>query len=429
MISRETSGSCDLASSRSEIIRTIRVSSFRSRVMRHFSLVDVNLVLHALVSLIQLALITQPATLELWTISYLFSNVLVISAVILVNYFPYQVLIDDSDTGGGENTDNSDLTRGFLIARRPDRVSSSRRPATQPARLILKEPTAHRDSFTDDANMIDSAFFEHKQRLKTQALSNKSLSFGVDQPSMHSAYRAALGFALFSLASLFFILSIRLLHSRSLVLTLILASVLLLIALGAVHVYLLKNHRETIYRKNLFYKTILFPYVQLALVFIGLFALVTCFAPLSIGLFLLELLVLVSGLALVNRLVYARRRAAATRMFPQPSKTETWESAMGEPLEMNVFTIDTYKSANRNSFQAANNNDDSSVFEIKVDAQLNQPSPNDIDDYDAESVAGLAQSAANRKSHSSSPDQESNMKSASSLKKIGSETSNINLLI
>lgn len=417
MISRETSLSREFASSRSEIlIRPLRDSSFRSKILRQLSLIDINLTVHALISIIQLISMSQPGTLHIWTISYLFINLIVVSSVILVNYFPYQVLIDADDT------DRFDPT-GFLIPRTHTTQTHHQTP-----RLILKQP---RESLTDDASMIDSVFFEHKQHLKSQALSNKSLSFGVDQPSMQSAYRASTGFVLFGLSSLFILIGLRLLSPlswslNSLLLTSILVISLTLIAFVSVFFYLLKNHRETIYRKNLFYKSLLFPYVQLGLVFFSLFGLV-CFSLVALWVFLAQLGVLVVILALCNRIVYKRRVA---KMIVSAAKIESsWENTIGEPLEMNVFTIDTRFKRGETSEKSIRGQIDASNIEVKVtsgdDEASVEPVRIDFDesyDDDEDEISNNFESAIPQRPMTR--DQTSN-----GMRKIGSETSNINLLI
>lgn len=65
-------------------------------------LMNINFGYHALLAIIQLLLLSMSEIVNLWAISYLFINFIVISAVLLVNYFPYQVLIDnDGDSSVG----------------------------------------------------------------------------------------------------------------------------------------------------------------------------------------------------------------------------------------------------------------------------------------------------------------------------------------
>lgn len=109
--------------------------------------------------------------------------------------------------------------------------------------------------------------------------------------------------------------------------------------------------------------------------------------------------VLVIALAVVNRIVYVRR---LKKLSPKITANERWENAVGEPLEMNVFTI-----ADTNAYNDSDS-DENNDFEVKIDTNKTE----------IEKAEGISSKNATKQDVETS-----------SLKKIGSETSNINLLI
>lgn len=361
----------DLGSSRTQILKT---SPSRGFFKSKPDLADINLIIYTLVTLANIIILSKSDILLVWTLSYLFVNAAVITAVIIINYFPYQVLIDDRERDSA----------GFLISK-PASVIVRQGP-----RLILKQPEN-----LDDSSMIESAFSEHKQHLKNQAMSNKSLSFGIDQPSMRSAYRASIGLTLFTLVSISINIGLRVLSEidpsfKNSFIIYGLIIVLIVIGFFPTYFYLIKNNRETIYRKNLFYKVLFFPHVQLGLIFSTIYVFINLSLYASVY-FLAELLILTVSLAITNRIIYGRR---VKKMSP---KVDKWEKAVGEPVEMNVFTIDsTYIGGNEGGESDDDVDQDlDNVFEVKINK--------------FESL--------------------SDNKTSSSLRKIGSETSNINLLV
>lgn len=394
MISAESG--IDLSGSTRTLIiksRPTTRSLLRIKLLEKLNLTDSILIIYTLVTLIQLASLTLSNIIELWTASFLLVNLIVITATLLTNYFPYQVLIDEKNQSSQTNV------VGFLIAKQKPVVRAT-------PRLILKQHHEPPREANDEASMIDSVFVEHKQHLRSQALSDHSLSFGVDQPSMQSAYRASFGYTAFCIASIFLSIGVRIFHLSSSSssfksVLLFIAFSLLFISLGfaAVYFYILKSNRETIYRKNLFYKMLFFPFVQLTIVFFTIFVLLSL-SIFAINFFLIEMFVLVIALAVINRIVYFRR---LKKLSPKTTANERWENAVGEPLEMNVFTI-----ADTNAYNDSDS-DENNDFEVKIDTNKNE---------NIEKAEGLSSKNATKQDVETS-----------SLKKIGSETSNINLLI
>jgi hypothetical protein len=147
------------------------------------------LVVFFLITLFMLLFMKKIQLIHLWSISFLVMNLLIVSATLLINYFPYQVV---TDFGSKKRNNRSD---SFLFNTREDKsVKNQQKVATFSGMSLIKEGkefNEEENDQVDDPKSIENAFTEHKQALKDEALSNKSLSFGINQPSMISAYKVS----------------------------------------------------------------------------------------------------------------------------------------------------------------------------------------------------------------------------------------------
>ena len=126
---------------------------------------------------------------------------------------------------------------------------------------------------------MENIFAEHKQELKQIALSNKKISFGENQPSLNSAYRAIIGFVLFLVFSIVLVLFGDFISSEFeskefsqipyLNYFTVFFSFLILLCLTVLvcYAFLVRNFRETIYIKHLDFSLPCLPYGQLLLSF------------------------------------------------------------------------------------------------------------------------------------------------------------------
>ncbi len=234
------------------------------------------LLIFFVVSLLKLSLLSLSDLIYLWSISFLVINLIIISIVLLFNYFPYQVLMDV----------NSKSKRNRFIFKTREEAPLIRQQQIKPVKPIKpiyknnNESAENQDEDLDGTD-IDTAFNQFKQELKTKALSNKSLSFGSNQPSMNTAYRAICAFITFILISIISSLYLNYLKSdqfdisklNGLKLALFVAFTLILFMFKSLiaYLFLVRNLKETIYVTNLYYKSPYLPYSHLILSFFSIY--------------------------------------------------------------------------------------------------------------------------------------------------------------
>lgn len=239
----------------------------------------------------------------------------------------------------------------------------------------------------NDGEIIDNAFIEHKVALRQIALSNKSLSFGKDQPSMRSAYLAVLGYVVYCVSSLSFILLVEYLahivrnereyYSKPIVVSVFIGFFVIL-KLAFSYVFLVKNAKETIYRQNLFYKTFSLPYLQLVVIFVNIFLVSKLNTLVVVRFFWLVLIILLVALVLLNRLVFklnAKKRGDNlnhlmrfnnARLNIQHEATDPDSDAYPES---HVFTINT-DGRTRNFDPLLDMNHQSNLAKMKINGSL-----------------------------------------------------------
>ena len=161
------------------------------------------LTIYFLISVGKLFFMEKSQLIYMWSLAYLTMNLIIISAVLLINYFPYQVLVDLNASGQQHVHAKTFMFRSreetaLITQQQAASTSSSQINSDAYAATKTSEFTGGDGDIADgdaelenDANIIENAFAEHKQTLRDKAFSNKSLSFGKNQPSMISAYKVS----------------------------------------------------------------------------------------------------------------------------------------------------------------------------------------------------------------------------------------------
>jgi len=208
----------------------------------------------------------------IWSASFLLINLTVVSGVLLMRYFPYQII------SSSFNKKSNKMKFLFLTTEELPLVRQQ---------TFNKESKNHNDQneseyVKDEGLLIENAFQEHKSELKSLALSDHSLRFGSNQPSMKSAYRALTGYVIFiicSIISSLIVNHLKSLNSQSitisqLILEIIVFLFITIIQLFFTYILVIKNSKETIYVNQLDLKSPFTPYSQL---FISYFNIVLIF--------------------------------------------------------------------------------------------------------------------------------------------------------
>jgi hypothetical protein len=213
----------------------------------------------------------------------------------------------------------------------------------------------------DEGSLIDSVFAEHKSELKAKALTNKALSFGLDQPSMQTAYKAIIGYVLFTVCSVLLVVVFNFAQDEysntaqpvsGLKMFALAVTILLLACLGLSFGHLLigQNFKETIYTKHLHYHSPHVPYAQLVLCFFSIF-LILKFDSYVLYLFLAHLIIFLittfGFFKCFDAFVYGRRSGGDNNVnssFDMRSDTNfdvnfTQSKPNQTDPELNIFTI------------------------------------------------------------------------------------------
>lgn len=145
-----------------------------------------------IITIFKLLFMEKLQLIYLWSISFLVMNFFIVAAVLLLNYFPYQVLIDVN------SKDNKSYSKSLLFETREEDPLITQQKVVTTTQLYSHSETTKIEKqvgeeldHADDANSIEDAFQAHRQTLKNIALSNKGLSFGNNQPSMMTAYKVS----------------------------------------------------------------------------------------------------------------------------------------------------------------------------------------------------------------------------------------------
>jgi hypothetical protein len=198
--------------------------------------------------------------------------------------------------------------------------------------------------------LIDSVFAEHKNELKAKALSNKALSFGENQPSMQSAYKAIIGYTLFSICSVLLVITLNFAQHEynntshpisGLKMFIFAVTILILGCLGSSfgHLLLGQNFKETIYMKHLHYHAPYVPYAQLLICFVSISLIFKC-DSFVLYLFLTHLVLFLVGLFGFFKCFDITNAKEANSNSEQNFNVAFSQSKPG-PIdpEVNIFTI------------------------------------------------------------------------------------------
>ncbi len=192
----------------------------------------------------------------IWSVSFLFVNLLVVSSTLLINYFPYQIL----------NNNSIKESKSKVLFQTKEDLSLIKMP-------IVK---SNNDIDEDDGLIIENAFLEYKFELKNQALNNKSLRFGSDQPSIKSAYRSIIGYLIFITCSIFSSVTLNYLKSlkpfeyKYIFISLSIFLIITSLQIFFVYLLVIRNSRETIYNNLLFFKSPFTPFSQLFISYLNI---------------------------------------------------------------------------------------------------------------------------------------------------------------
>ena len=194
-------------------------------------------VLFFISSTVELVLISKIVLISIWTVSFLIVNFIVVSGVLLVRYFPYQIINDS------RNSNNNKALFFFLTKEELPLIR-------QQSKTIVKDED-------DDTENIDETFLEYQHELRNQALIDMSLTFGSNQPSLKSAFKALKGFIIFVSCTLIVsvVLShLKILNSIKISLLFLILFILLIVTLFQIviaFIFIVRNTRETIFIKQL----------------------------------------------------------------------------------------------------------------------------------------------------------------------------------
>lgn len=300
------------------------------------------------VSSLQLSLLSLSDLIYLWSISFLIINLIIISIVLLFNYFPYQVLMDVNSSSRGSR---------FIFRTREEAplIRQQQNKGMKPMKPIYKnsnEATETQEEEDIDGTEIDTAFNQFKQELKTKALSNKSLSFGSNQPSMNSAYRAICAYITFILISVISSLylnylksdqfDIRKLNGIKLALFILFTFILFMFKSLISYLFLIRNLKETIYITNLYYKSPYLPYSHLILSFLSIYFILNLNHFILIVFICQLVFYLIILLVIYNVWIRIKKKGSESYFIDRNRLNAEWtlNAINGTNDSIRVFTID-----------------------------------------------------------------------------------------
>lgn len=331
------------------------------------------LVLFFSLTLVYLAFIDKSHLVYIWALSFLTVNLIIISIVLLMNYFPYQVLID-FNSSEAQKTSVLFRTREETPLIREQNEPQQQQKPSEPNK---KENASLEDELEEDeGEIIDSAFARHKQELKTKALSNKSLSFGVDQPSMSSGYKATCGFCLFILCSITLSIILNYLvnelsdldnvfWSRVFLFVCFFALIFGFLVIFSL-IFIVRNLKETIYIKNLHYKSPYLPYLQLFLSFVNVYFILKSSIFILIIFYSQLFLYLICLFISYKIFMFIKAKTGVDNSYEDNGYTPKWSNST-HGSKLNIFTIDNESSKKaKNNSNGVMDNDDNDEFELNT---------------------------------------------------------------
>ncbi len=268
-----------------------------------------------LICSIKLLVFSQTNLINIWSVSILALNLMVLIIILIINYFPYQVMAYSKynnykyslfKTNTSKNATKD--TKNFCSNLR------NKFEASQPHQA-LDENDLENDC---DEKLIEMAFREYKQELKLKALSNRDLNFGSNQPSMNSGYQAVIGLIIFFTCSITSSLILGFLffqtHTshKEIIFALIFLLVVTYLQLFFSLKFLVRNNKETVYIDHLYYKSPLLPWPQLILIYMNIFFILNSETQAIWGLFV-EFISCFFVLITVYKLIHCIRERRTTQ--------------------------------------------------------------------------------------------------------------------
>jgi hypothetical protein len=174
---------------------------------------------------LQQSLVVHSSIVEAYVQTYLLSNFTMLTLILAVRYFPYQIF----------NGLNGTLQHSQIDLRRLGSVKDM------------------------DSIEIDSAFIQYKLELKRKLMDNKKLNIGPNQPKLSSAYKIIFLLILYCIF-LLLDLAVVVLLDRPILLNVLISTICLLLVF-----LIIRQPQETIYVNYLYNRTVVVPFLSLIL--------------------------------------------------------------------------------------------------------------------------------------------------------------------
>ena len=297
------------------------------------------IILYFTITSIKLIFINYINLIHLWSGTFLLINLLVLSIILLLQYFPYQIFISlnsylhyqqiSTNERGNSKINNSNIYR-------------------------LKTNSSEIATVIENNNrqdIIDNAFIECKLELRDKYMQNTEYKEGQNQPNMKNAYKILFLYTIFTVLSV--LTSFLFNHLEStvkisptrlfLVIMLIVLFILSKIILILIIYY---QPRETQYVSNLRQKILFIPFLQLITSFLNIYFFFKL-SSLALTTLLIELLIIMFCLFLfmnVIRLINRKALIIATDMLVVANEMENQacqnEDNSLKPTTSNIELID-----------------------------------------------------------------------------------------
>ena len=297
------------------------------------------IILYFTITSIKLIFINYINLIHLWSGTFLLINLLVLSIILLLQYFPYQIFISlnsylhyqqiSTNERGNSKINNSNIYR-------------------------LKTNSSEIATVIENNNrqdIIDNAFIECKLELRDKYMQNTEYKEGQNQPNMKNAYKILFLYTIFTVLSV--LTSFLFNHLESavkisptrlfLVIMLIVLFILSKIILILIIYY---QPRETQYVSNLRQKILFIPFLQLITSFLNIYFFFKL-SSLALTTLLIELLIIMFCLFLfmnVIRLINRKALLIATDMLVVANEMENQacqnEDNSLKPTSSNIELID-----------------------------------------------------------------------------------------
>jgi len=291
-----------------------------------------------IITSIKLIFINYINLIHLWSGTFLFINLLVLSIILLIQYFPYEIFISLSSYLHYQQMSTRESSRNKIKTNNIYRLNTD----------INETATVIENSNRQE---VDNAFIECKLELRDKYLQNTDFKHGSNQPNMKSAYKILFLYTLFTIFSiltsfLFNHLESSVSISPPTLFVVIMLLVLLILSKIILILMIYYQPRETNYVSNLRQKILFIPFLQLIISFLNIYfflklsslALTTLFIELILIMFLLFLFMQI--IRLINR----KSLIIATDILVVPNEIENQTSQNEDdslkPTSSNIELID-----------------------------------------------------------------------------------------